>query len=67
MKPAESALLGNARECMCCAAAVGDSFGYGASYGKDYYVAGAFGAEDNTRFSHGKAYAFIDFELFPSA
>jgi hypothetical protein len=33
-----------------------------------YYVAGAWQAEDVTTFyGHGKAYAFISDELFPSA
>ena len=33
-----------------------------------YYVVGAWQAEDvGSSFSHGKAYAFINVELFPSA
>eukprot|EP00730_Choanoeca_flexa_P006995 TRINITY_DN12262_c0_g1_i1.p1 TRINITY_DN12262_c0_g1~~TRINITY_DN12262_c0_g1_i1.p1 ORF type:complete len:499 (+),score=94.54 TRINITY_DN12262_c0_g1_i1:781-2277(+) len=40
--------------------APGDAFGYGASFGDGFLVAGAPFAEDNTKpFSHGKAYAFV--------
>eukprot|EP00730_Choanoeca_flexa_P005162 TRINITY_DN11892_c0_g4_i1.p1 TRINITY_DN11892_c0_g4~~TRINITY_DN11892_c0_g4_i1.p1 ORF type:complete len:488 (+),score=117.08 TRINITY_DN11892_c0_g4_i1:87-1550(+) len=41
-------------------AASGDSFGYGASFGNGFIVAGAHQAEDNGQaFSHGKAYVFV--------